>query len=69
MPLYDYICDKCGEVAEKIVSYDTPNPICCGEVMRRKFPLYGFWRWANDPNGSSPAIRRHAEKIEKKYRG
>ena len=28
MPLYEYECTKCGHKFEKIVKFDSPNPIC-----------------------------------------
>ena len=28
MPLYEYECTRCGNKFEKIVKFDTPNPLC-----------------------------------------
>jgi len=28
MPLYEYQCQKCGHVEEKLMKYDDPAPVC-----------------------------------------
>jgi len=36
MPIYEYVCDKCLNVIEKLQDMDTSPPLCCGQEMRRK---------------------------------
>jgi len=40
MPLYPYVCDKCGYEEEKLVSFSDPNtlkcPKCGSKTLKRK---------------------------------
>ena len=38
-PLYDYVCDQCGNVRECYRPMEHKPPECCGVLMRR---LYGM---------------------------
>ena len=37
MPLYEYSCERCGEVTERYEVYvdKLPSPPCCGEPMEK----------------------------------
>ena len=37
-PLYDYVCNECGNVRECYLPMEHKPPECCGVLMRR---LYG----------------------------
>ncbi len=37
MPVYDFICEKCGNRREVISQMDAVVPRCCGGVMTRKY--------------------------------
>ncbi len=37
MPLYEYICPKCGKTSEKYCPIGTVAPMCCGEIMIRRY--------------------------------
>lgn len=41
MPIYEYQCEKCKGIEEKIVPIDTEAPTCCGASMfkRPTFPV------------------------------
>lgn len=34
MPLYDYVCQKCGKSDEMYLSLEHQKPTCCGADMR-----------------------------------
>lgn len=36
MPLYDYLCGKCGD-RQEVLTHGDKLPFCCGEVMTRQF--------------------------------
>jgi len=36
MPIYEFICDKCG-ASREIVAQTPEKPTCCGGVMTRKY--------------------------------
>ena len=44
MPLYDFVCEKCGTAREIIYYLDNPSPSCCGGEMTRKVGLPAFFR-------------------------
>ncbi len=33
MPIYEFVCEKCGSTLEKIQAIGAETPICCGGVM------------------------------------
>lgn len=35
MPLYEYICEKCGNTKEVVAQMGDEPPTCCGVVMSR----------------------------------
>jgi len=37
MPMYDYLCDVCGESQEVLALMGELPPTCCGAVMRRTY--------------------------------
>jgi putative FmdB family regulatory protein len=37
MPLFDYICPKCGKSSERFLPMNHDKPVCCGEVMTRQY--------------------------------
>ena len=37
MPLYDFICDKCGSSREIVAEMGSGAPKCCSGVMTRKY--------------------------------
>ena len=39
MPLYDYLCSRCGAEAEMLQQIGDAPPICCGEGMGKR-PTY-----------------------------
>lgn len=39
MPLYDFICDKCGKSLEILTPMGGKPSVCCGEVMTRKYSM------------------------------
>ncbi len=44
MPIYEYICNKCGEEFEKLVYGDTrvKCPKCENEDIKKRFSLFGM---------------------------
>lgn len=47
MPLYEYICKKCGEKFDQFVSFLEPDktivcPICGAEEVEKQFSLFGI---------------------------
>jgi putative FmdB family regulatory protein len=36
VPIYDFICKSCGQVVEKIQTFDAAAPTCCSQAMARK---------------------------------
>lgn len=40
MPLYDFRCEKCNEIIEKITRYDTVAITCdCGGLMKKQISI------------------------------
>jgi putative FmdB family regulatory protein len=39
LPLYDFRCNSCGQTQEYFLHLNHPNPICCGEAMRRLYSV------------------------------
>lgn len=37
MPLYNYVCQKCGNRSERIACIGDSPPECCGTAMKRVF--------------------------------
>lgn len=35
MPIYEYQCEECKGIVEKIQSFDSDAPLCCGVAMSR----------------------------------
>lgn len=45
MPLFEYVCEKCGKTRELLVALGVdplPRPLCCNEPMRRLYDSFGF---------------------------
>jgi putative FmdB family regulatory protein len=45
MPIYEYVCNKCGNKSEILITTDKiENPICerCGEPMKKVVSLSNF---------------------------
>ena len=39
MPIYDYVCEKCGKRREVVARMGDEPPSCCGVVMSRTYGL------------------------------
>lgn len=40
MPIFDFLCDKCGEAAEKITKSDVESIVCeCGGTMQKQLSM------------------------------
>jgi putative FmdB family regulatory protein len=37
MPIYDFVCKKCGAQREVVAQMGDEGPRCCGTVMRRAY--------------------------------
>ena len=52
MPIYEYICEKCGKTVEAIQKVDDPPPECHGEMKKlisnSSFILKGKGWYATD---------------------
>ena len=77
MPLYEYLCDKCGEVSETIQKFsDVPLTTCeaCGGKLERllspsAIQFKGSGWYVNDygkKNGESTGVQESSAKTEKK---
>lgn len=63
MPLYDFVCSKCGLVEELLVKHSDPNPETCSacgqtgtlsrEIGNTSFQLKGPG-WSKDLYGTPP---------------
>ncbi len=44
MPIFEFICEKCGVKFEKIQMKSAPDPACseCGGASRRQISNFGF---------------------------
>ncbi len=38
-PIYDFKCDKCGNVTETLVQCPGTTPSCCGVAMTRQYTI------------------------------
>lgn len=64
MPIFDFECDKCGFIEERILFTDECNrdwQCSCGGVLKRIFTASGQYR----PNEDTPWIRTVADVIER----
>ncbi len=66
MPIYEFTCGACGFKKEVIQTFTEPSPECCGKPMRRGFGGMSYWQWKDDPNGSTPGIRKYAQELTQK---
>lgn len=54
MPIYEYVCSPCGELAEKLQKHNAPPPVCkqCDTPMKKTVSVSGFQLkgsgWAKD---------------------
>ena len=48
MAIYEFKCDKCGGVIEKVQPYEADYPMCCGELMRKLPTCPAMVYWKND---------------------
>jgi hypothetical protein len=68
MPLYDYVCEKCGKSESVLSHIDCETPICCGLSMGRlytggctikeKYPL-----WVNRMEDIHKKQQEHGERL------
>jgi len=71
MPIYEFLCDKCGETEDKLVSMQTKKITCtkCGGVGRKVMSAPSFilkgGGWAAD-NYSKSSKTKTSTKKEKK---
>lgn len=46
-PIYEYVCDKCGQRFEKLCVVDARDDLMdcpkCGQLARRLFSTFSFW--------------------------
>lgn len=45
MPLYEFVCSKCGLKTEVIQPFDREAPECCDNKMERKIGNLASWSW------------------------
>lgn len=51
MPIFDYKCDECGEVIEKLTSQIMQSTICtCGGIMWKQFSIPNVYLDGTDPS-------------------
>ena len=72
MPLYSFTCKECGTTEEKLQSFETEAPSCCGNHMDRQFATNfmlcmgkqtPFMRAMNEPESKTmKAERRYRDK-------
>jgi putative FmdB family regulatory protein len=42
MPIYEYVCEKCGKEKEVFQKVNDTAPVCCDQEMKRLMSLAGF---------------------------
>lgn len=42
VPIYEYICEKCGKEEEVLQSVNDPPPMCCEQKMKKQISLSSF---------------------------
>jgi len=72
MPIYEFVCKKCGRVAEVRAKMgdEVETPVCCGQPMKRTWTASfilkgGGWAWRpNDeiPTEELPPRRRRRDR-------
>jgi len=45
LPLYEYKCEKCDSIVEKLQTYITAPPICCESPMRKQMTFPAMVKW------------------------
>ena len=66
MPIFDFKCDKCGEVYEHLTSSDTVSMTCpCGGLAKKMISCPTIMLDGTDP-GFPGAYDKWAKKMEKK---
>ena len=54
MPLYEFMCNECGDTKEVLQSYQANVPICCGKPMQRGCGSLRSWFWKGGDVGHMP---------------
>ena len=70
MPLYDFVCDKCGFCKEELIKLNDKEPVCdkCGSSMRKAMSAPAFHLkgsgWAADNYGlaGTKKVKKEARK-------
>ena len=59
MPIYEYLCQKCGAVMEELVPMGGKPDLACNKCgsrkLERKFSTFGTGRSSSGPSGSACA--------------
>jgi putative FmdB family regulatory protein len=42
MPIYEYVCEKCGKQKEKFQKVNDPAPTCCEKDMKKQLSTTSF---------------------------
>ena len=45
MPIYEFKCEKCETTVEKLQTYITAPPTCCGESMQKQINFPAMVKW------------------------
>ena len=68
MPIYEFLCDKCGEIEDKLVSMGTKKITCtkCGGVAEKVMSAPSFilkgGGWASDNYSKSSKTKTSTKK-------
>jgi len=71
VPIYDYLCDKCGEIVEKLASPSVSEIGCkCGGIMQRQIGMPRVMLDGTNPDfpGAYEKWARDRERAAEKHR-